>query len=236
MSNRTLTDRFIQSCKPAPTGKRIDYADAVVPGLVLRVTDRGHKSFTLRCRYPSHPDNPTRRALGDYGALSLDDTRQKARRWPELIGKGIDPKIEEARQKAEAQRRQVTTFAAAAADYVERHEAKLARSQEIERILNSEFVKRWGARPATEIMPEEVAAAICAIVRHGAPYQVRNAFALLRGMYRWAIGTGEYGIQASPTERLQPGKLIGKLELRDRLILTGQREREVANASWSEFD
>src|SRR5689334_2825883 len=147
MSNRTLTDRFIQSCKPAPAGKRIDYADAVVPGLVLRVTDRGHKSFALRCRYPSHPDNPTRRALGDYGALSLDDARQKARRWIELIGKGIDPKIDEARQKAEAQRRQVNTFAAVADDYLERHAAKLARSQQVERIINSEFVKRWGARP-----------------------------------------------------------------------------------------
>src|SRR4051812_41106937 len=145
MSNRTLTDRFIQSCKPAPAGKRIDYADAVVPGLVLRVTDRGHKSFALRCRYPSHPDNPTRRALGDYGALSLDDARQKARRWLELIGKGIDPKIEEARQKAETQRRQITTFAAVAADFLQRHGAKLAKSKENERILDSEFVKRWGA-------------------------------------------------------------------------------------------
>src|SRR3954451_11712253 len=127
---------------------------------------------------------------------------RKTRRWFELIGQGIDPKIEEARQKAEAQRRQVTTFAAVAADYLERHVAKLARHQELERVLNSEFVKRWGARPATEILPEEVAAAIRAIVRRGAPYQARNAFALLRGMYRWAIGTGEFGIQASPTERL----------------------------------
>src|SRR3954452_6408886 len=127
MSNRTLTDRFIQSCKPAPAGRRIDYADAVVPGLVLRVTDRGHRSFVLRCRYPSHPDNPTRRALGDYGALSLDDARQKARRWLELIGKGIDPKVEEARQKPEVQRQQINPHSAVTAAYLERHAAKLAR-------------------------------------------------------------------------------------------------------------
>src|SRR3954451_18765668 len=173
MSNRTLTDRLIHSCKPAPAGKRIDYADSVLPGRVLPVTDRGHKTFSLRCRSPSHPDNPTRRALGDYGALSLNDARRKARQWLELIGKGIDPRIEEARQKGEAQRRQVTTFAAVAADYLERHAAKLARGQELERVMNSEFVKRWGARPATEILPEEVAAAIRAIVRRGAPYQAR---------------------------------------------------------------
>src|SRR3954449_3546008 len=112
-------------------------------------------------------------------------------------------------------------------------------------------------------MPEEGGAAIRAIVNRGARYQAHNAFALLRLLYRWAIGTGEYGINASPVERLQAGKLIGKLELRDRvlkddelrrvwdaagemgsrpgrvfrpLILTGLREREVANASWPEFD
>jgi hypothetical protein len=82
-------------------------------------------------------------------------------------------------------------------------------------------------------MPEEVAAAIRAIVRRGAPYQARNAFALLRGMYRWAIGTGEYGIQASPTERLQPGKLIGKIELRDRVLKDGELRRDGARpARW----
>lgn len=60
-----LTYRFIKSTKKAELGERDDYADAIVPGLVLRVTDRGHKSFVLRTRYPLQPKNPTRRALGD---------------------------------------------------------------------------------------------------------------------------------------------------------------------------
>src|SRR4051794_29155307 len=53
-----LTDRFIASRKPAKPGERDDYADAIVPGLLLRVTDRSHRSFVLRARYPSHPKNP----------------------------------------------------------------------------------------------------------------------------------------------------------------------------------
>ena len=110
-------------------------------------------------------------------SASIRPARRRAA-WLELIGKGIDPKIEEARQKAEAQRRQVNTFAAVAADFLERHAAKLAKSTGIERIIDAEFVKRWGARPATEIMPEEVATAIRAIVKRGAPYQAHNAFAL----------------------------------------------------------
>src|SRR5215471_1598206 len=90
--NRTrqnLTDRFITACKPAARGARDDWPDAIVPGLVLRVTDRGHKSFVLRGRFPLNPKNPTRRALGDYGAISLAEARDKARSWLALIDKGI---------------------------------------------------------------------------------------------------------------------------------------------------
>src|SRR5215831_7841652 len=111
MARNKLTDRFIASRKNAPEGKRDDYQDAIVPGLALRVTDRGHKSFVLVTRYPSNPMHPTRRALGDVGAITLERAREKARAWLELIGRGIDPKLEEARQRARTQRRQLNSFA-----------------------------------------------------------------------------------------------------------------------------
>jgi hypothetical protein len=68
----TLTDRFIRSRKPPQPGKRDDHPDAIVPGLALRVTDQGHKSFVLVARFPTHPTNPTRRALGTYGRIGPD--------------------------------------------------------------------------------------------------------------------------------------------------------------------
>jgi integrase len=276
-----LTDRFIRSLEPAAAGKRVDFADAVVPGLVLRVTDRGHKSFVLRCRYPAHPANPTRRALGDcyvpkngsapaalsHGALTLAEARDKARLWLDMIARGIDPKIEEMRERAAIQRRHGTTFAAVAAEFLDRHASKLAKRVEAERIIKGEFVKRWGPRPIAEIMPGEVAAVIRAIAKgrrkQGAPYQAHNALAYLRRLFNWSIGTNEFGIDRSPVERIKPVDLIGKREARERvltdaelravwqaadamgypygpvfrmLILTGQREREVADMSWSEID
>ena len=262
---KVLSDQFIKgrSCKPPAAGKsRVLYPDGIVPGMWLRVTDRGHKSFVLIARYPLKPKHPTPRSLGDYGALTLDQARQKARSWLELIGKGIDPRVEEERQKAAAQRRQANTFAAVAEDFLARHASKLAKKKEAERIIKAEFMKRWAARPITDIAPQEVSAAVRAIVDRGAPYQAHNAFGYLRGLFNWAIGTGEYGVEASPVERLQPAKLIGKREMRARvltdaelravwdaakamgypygpvfqlLILTGQREREVSEISRPEI-
>jgi integrase len=263
VSKQNLTDRFIKSRKSAPAGRRIDYPDAIVPGLALRVTDRGHKSFVLIGRFPSRPEHPTRRALGNYGVMSLEQARAKARAWLELMQKGIDPKVEEARQRAATLRRQTNSFAMVAGEFLDRHAAGLKKSAEARRIIEGEFVKRWGTRPITDIMPEEVAAAIRAIVKRGSPYQAHNSLGYIRSLYNWAIGTHEFGIISSPVERLKPKALIGEREARDRvlsdaelravwdaagnmpyaygpvfrlLILTGQREREIADMSWSEID
>jgi integrase len=265
VTRQNLTDRFIRSKKIAPGAgmRRVDYQDAIVPGLALRVTDRGHKSFVLVARYPSHPKNPTRRVLGDAGAITLEQARERAREWLELIGRGVDPKVEDARRRAAAQRRQLNSFAAVAAEFLERHASGLKKSAEAKRIIESEFVKRWGPRPVTDIMPEEVAAAIRAIVKRGSPYQAHNALGYIRALYNWAIGTHEFGVISSPVERLKPKALIGEREARDRtlldgelravwnaagamgypyggifrlLILTGQREREVADMHRSEVD
>ena len=123
--------------------------------------------------------------------------------------------------------------------------------------------KRWGPHPITDVMPEEVAAAIRAIVKRGAPYQAHNALGYVRRLFNWAIATHEFGIRTSPVSLLNPKDLIGKREGRERtlsdeelravwaaagemgypygplfrlLILNGQREREVADMRCPEID
>jgi hypothetical protein len=46
MPTKKLTDLFVNKVK-APAGGRIEYFDAVFGGLALRVTGRGHKSWSL---------------------------------------------------------------------------------------------------------------------------------------------------------------------------------------------
>ena len=66
-----LTDKKLAAFKSAKLGTRRDYLDALMPGLLVRVTDKGSKTFMLRARYPGSP-NSSRRALGKVGALSVE--------------------------------------------------------------------------------------------------------------------------------------------------------------------
>jgi hypothetical protein len=113
-----LNDRTIKALKAARPGKRYEVMDAIVPGLGVRVTGaEATKTFVLVARYPGST-NPTRRALGKYGALSLEQAGTKARHWHELIKAGVDPAAEVLRQKQAEQRKRAGTFAAVAADFI----------------------------------------------------------------------------------------------------------------------
>ena len=117
MAREVLTDRRLKSLKPADQGKRYDIQDAVVPGLGIRVTDKGQRSFVLTARYPGS-SNPTRRFIGEYGALTLDKARETARSWHELIRKGLDPRDVEERQQTAEQHKRANTVAAIAEDFI----------------------------------------------------------------------------------------------------------------------
>src|SRR5262249_57886068 len=91
-----ITDRLLKSLKPE--AGRYDVMDTAVPGFGIRVSG-SRKTFVLLTRYP-HSNNPTRRALGEYGVMSLEEARDKAREWRKLIKKNGDPHDVAERQRA----------------------------------------------------------------------------------------------------------------------------------------
>jgi integrase len=262
MARKVLTDRGVKALKAAPKGKRYEVMDAIVPGMGIRVTERAQKTFMLVARFGG-ARNPTRRALGEYGALTLEQARAKARTWLEAILKGQDPARLEERARIEKQRSQQNSFGAVAEEFIRRHVAKTRKARETEREVRKELISRWGRLPITEITRHDVVAVMDEIVDRGAPYQAHNVLGHVRKLFNWAIGRGTYGLEASPCDRLRPGDVIGKKAVRTRiltdrellalwrasgrlgypygpllrlLMLTGQRKSEVAEAVWSEFD
>src|SRR5262245_15602185 len=126
-SKKPLTDRAIRSLRPAPRGKRHLVWDAVVPGLALRVTDKGTKSFVLIVRYPGKR-NPAPRAIGTYGAISLEAARVRARDWLSSIRAGDDPALREAARRAD-------TFAAISEEYLRREGKALRTAKKRQQII-----------------------------------------------------------------------------------------------------
>jgi integrase len=262
MARRTLNDRIIKSLKPAKAGQRHEVWDALVPGLGIRVTDRGTKSFVLVARY-SGSNNPARRTLGSYGELTLEQARIKARRWLELVGRGIDPHVEIERQRLAEQRKQAGTFANLAEAFIREKLSTERRGRDAELHLRNEFIPRWGKRPAGDITADDVGEVINE-VKARAPYMAHALLATVRRLYKWASTPGRgYGIVASPCYHIQAKSLIGEKRPRTRilgdheirafvracdqlgypygaigrmLLFTGARHREVSEVPWSEFD
>ncbi len=260
MARNRLTDRKLAALKPE--GKRYDVMDTDVPGFGVRVSETGQRTFVLIARYPGS-SNPTRRALGEYPALSLEQARERARDWRELIRKGIDPKAEVERLRREELRKQQTTFGAVAEDYIALRVKAQRRVVETEREIRKELIAPWGSRPITAITRSDVVALVDAITRRPAPYTAHIVLGHARSLFNWAINRGAYGLEASPCDRVKPTALIGAKEPRQRvltdselaslwkssetlgypfgpifhlLLLTGARKSELAEARWSEFD
>jgi integrase len=250
---KNLTDRLLKSLKPE-AGKLYDQMDTAVGGFGVRVSEN-RTTFILLTRYPGS-GNPTRRALGEYDVMSLEEAREKAREWRKLIKKGIDPRdIEERRLK--------TSFAAVADEFVAYiRRQKLRTADAMEHNLKR-LIERWGARPITELSADDIRRVLHAAVERGSKYQAFHDFALIRRLFNWAIGTGKYGLEANPCRHLSTRDLIGERLARDRvltdgelralwraterlgypygplyqlLLLTGLRLGEVCGAHWSEFD
>ncbi len=82
-----FTDRFIASLKPPGSGRR-EVRDSEAPGLAIRVTAAGEKSWAVRY---SPKDAPQRRAtIGLYPGLSLSEARAKAYDIAAAAKRGID--------------------------------------------------------------------------------------------------------------------------------------------------
>jgi integrase len=266
--NLYFTDRTLKALAPARKGKRYELFDTIIPGFGVRVNDEkdrarpgkaGRIGFVLYTRFPGSP-HPSRRALGRYGAITLEQARAKAVQWRAMIDKGIDPTIAEEEERQARLRQMDSTFAAVAAKFIEYINAnKERKAKDVERELQP-FIKALGHRPIASIKPSDVALIIEATVRRGKRAQAHNEFGHIRRLFRWAI---PLHLEHSPCAQLSPKRLIGERQRRDRvlsdveisafwkasgalgypygpiykmLLLTGLRLSEVSEASWGEFD
>lgn len=221
MPRKALTDRTLKALKPAPKGSRYEVMDAVTPGMGIRVTDKGHCSFIFIARYPGNASS-ARRALGEYGAITLEQARERARRWHDLIRKGIDPADEEARERqAEAVKRS-TTFAAVAEDFIREKLPGERKGKDVEREIRRDLMPEWAELAITEISDSHIRAVIKKKVlsaqrpatddgrERTGKVGARNLLALVKRFFRWVAAQGVYGLSVPPGLALSAKDLLGE--------------------------
>ena len=234
-------------------GERDNRPVGGVPGLVLRISKDGRKSYSLRYRLG---DKQPRLTLGQHPVMTLAAAKDAAIAALEMASKGDDPVAAKADAARERDRNSV---AGVAAEYVERHlKRNTRRWRDAEQMLKRDVLPALGSRPITLIKRHDVLDVVDAVVDRGSPVAANRVLTLIKRLLNWAVERGivESNVAAgikpphreTPRERslseteieavwqafdqmAYPFGVLGKL-----LLLTGQRRGEVACLKWADLD
>jgi integrase len=186
-----LTDRFCATVKPRRS--RTDYFDETVPGLALRVTDQGHRSWSFLFTAPGDGKR-ARATIGTYPATSLAVARSKAIEARGFVEARQDPRLVLAGQASAGM-----TIAGLVAVYLADPEKAALRSKaEIERRLRRNVVPVIGAVKLSDLRRRDVRNVTDAMLRRGVRVEATRVFEDVRGMIRWAV-ENEY-LDANPLD------------------------------------
>ena len=242
-----LTDRWLASCPHPPSG-RLEFADDLCPGLRLRVTSRGKKSFSV-VRWDN--GRQQRITIGRYPILSLADARARAR---EVLASAATAVASTPAPPAY----DPLTYKELANLYVERHLKPNLRSWRDVRssLLKHSAVQHLFGKQAASITRRELVEVIDGIAAAGTPQAAINVLRRLKMLFNWALDRDL--IPINPCERIRAPAKTGE---RDRVLtvaetaavwkashqlptpygemyrmflLTGQRRSEVATMCWGE--
>ena len=198
---RTLTTAAIDRLKPPAQGQR-DYFDKGYPGLALRCSYGGARSFIHIYRLPwqaaAHDTRPLSGDDAGGGARSLAQGPRGPDRGDDPAGAAIAPDI----------------FAAVAERMAQARPGRATeRSPTCARIIAREALPPWGGRLVATITRRDVSRVIASVVDRGHLTMARRLRAHLHRLFRWSVGEGI--IERSPmTDLAKPGKAVR----RDRVL------------------
>jgi integrase len=248
LPKRPLTAASVDRIKPPALGQA-EYFDKGFPGLALRISYGGGKSFVFFYRIGG---KLRRMTLGTYPAISLAQARQAWRDARQDVAAGRDP--------AQVRKREVmgTNFKSVADEWLDRDQSKNKTAELVRHIVERDLVPVWGHLSVTDITRRDVRDLIDSIADRGAPIGARRVHAYVHRFFRWCVGRDI--IEANPAADMpKPGRetkrdrVLSDEELTDvwnaagklgwpygdairLLILTGARREEIGQLKWSEIE
>ena len=194
MAIETLTNARVTAAKAA-LGKRLEIWDASTPGMCLRVTDQGVKSWVLRYR-SKHGGQP-RFKFGDARRMDLRSARAEAWRLKDEIAKGNEPGA----AKREAKQAEVAQPIRTVNDLFDAYEKagesgewkpkkKRKRPQTIayeQAIANRHIRPALGGHRLDDVKRPLVKGVLRAMIEKGIGAQTNRTHALMRQAFNFAM-------------------------------------------------
>lgn len=236
--------------------RRLEIHDELVPGLMLRVSETGRKSWSVLYRVAGQGSGGTRGALrritlGGYPFLDLRNAREQARAVVDAADHGRDPARE---RQDEAQSRQARTFRAVTSRYIALYaKPNTKKWKDTEVLLTRYVLPHWGDHVIDDIRRADAHELLDRLVADAKVAMAREVRKHLTRLFNWSVDRGI--IAASPLAGMERPEItyrprerfLSMEELRAiwdgagrmgypfgplfrLLILTGQRKSEVAMA------
>jgi integrase len=198
IAKKDLTDTFLRKWKPSSGDRKIRW-DAQIPGFGIRPSGNGKKIFVLVKRFPG-AKSPSPRAIGEYGAITLEAARETAREWLALLKSGKDPGLElqrrrdeEARAERHAQQAKAKadteSFAYAFELFVKRHlrnpTKPLRTAAAVEQAMRNCLLPVWEHRSLASITKNDVKHVINGIYDSGKPIAANRLLAYIKKFFKW---------------------------------------------------
>ncbi|WP_454885920.1 tyrosine-type recombinase/integrase [Sphingomonas oryzagri] len=255
MAVHRFTDKWLQSPSIIPSDGRAGFVDAVCPGLHLRVTVKGTRTFSVLVR----PSGKARRiTIGTYPRVTLSEARDTALETLRAADRGVLGTGSRSIVREDLTLRQLVDA------YVAKHLKPNARSW---KNIQGYFLgskKRPSrmhhllSRPISEIEKRQIVDLIDGVMAEGKPQAAVNLLRYIKMLFNWAADRDI--VPANPFERIRPP---ARTQERDRILddaeiaavwygsfqlmepygqmyrmflLTGQRRSEVATMRWNEID
>lgn len=251
MPRYTITDKFLAHLKRPESGARVYFAD--LPGFGVRISQGG--TITFIYNYRNRHGEDRRIKIGRYPAWTPTQARNKALQFQNDVDNGRDPQAE----KEAAASERALSFTAVSGLYMEDGEVlKQAKNtfRNNRQMLDSIILPNLGSRRIDSIERRDITKLHSSL--SGTPYRANRVLALLSTIFNFAI---EQKLRSeNPTEGvkkyheekrerwLTADELAAFAKALDGyadqnaancirlLMLTGSRESEAMQATWSEFD
>lgn len=201
VTTKALTHTMVKAAKAAP-GSRLELWDASTPGLCLRVSDKGAKSWVLR--YHSKAGGQPRYKFGDARWMDLHAARAEAWRLKDEISKGNEPAVERRKAREVAEAQPIKTFddlldayesACAAGEWKPKKKRKRPQTIAFEKRLTDRHIRpTLGKKPVDAVTRPVIKSVLRAMIagdtasgRRPIGAQTNRVHAIIRQAFNWAI-------------------------------------------------